>query len=66
MDVRIDDLVSTVHATDGQSALPPEVMREVVRVAVAAVRAELAHDQRLRAERRLAAGDGPAPLGGAG
>ena len=61
MDIEIDELVSTVHAVDGDAVLSLAVMSEIVRVVTAAVRRDLAQEQRLRAERRLE--HGPRPLG---
>ncbi len=61
MEIEIGELVSTVHAVDGDTVLAPAVMQEIVRVVVAAVRRDLAHEQRTQSERRLA--HAPARLG---
>lgn len=53
MEIEIEELVSSVHAVDGEAVLAPAVMREIVRIVTAAVRSDLAHEQRLQRERRL-------------
>lgn len=53
MDIEIDELVSSVHAVDGEAPLSPAVMAEIVRVVGAQVRRDLAHDRSLRRERTL-------------
>ena len=53
MDIEIDELVSSVHAVDGDAVLAPAVLQEIVRVVTAAVRRDLARDHRLRSERAL-------------
>jgi len=53
MEIEIDELVSSVHAVDAEAVLAPAVMREVVRIVTAAVRSDLAHEQRVQRERRL-------------
>lgn len=55
MQIDIDELVSTVHAIDGETVLAPSVLREIVRVVGAAIRQDLAHERRTERERRLAA-----------
>lgn len=53
MEIEIGEMVSSVHAVDSESVLSPAVMQEIVRVVTAAVRRDLAHEQRLRGERSL-------------
>jgi hypothetical protein len=61
MDVEIQELVSSVHAVDRETALAPTIMEEIIRVVTAAIRKDLAHEQQLSAERRLK--HSPRPLG---
>jgi len=51
MQVIIDEVISRVRAIDGGSALAPETMRAIVDTVLAAVREEMAHDQRVMRER---------------
>ena len=51
MQVIIDEVISRVRAIDGGSALAPETMRAIVDTVLAAVREEMAHDQRVTRER---------------
>lgn len=51
MQVIIDEVISRVRAIDGRSALAPETMRAIVDTVLAAVREEMAHDQRVQLER---------------
>lgn len=51
MQVIIDEVVSRVRAVDGRSALAPETLRAIVDTVLAAVRAEMAHDQQIARER---------------
>ncbi|MFZ5510299.1 MAG: hypothetical protein ACOZCP_09605 [Pseudomonadota bacterium] len=52
MQVIIDTVTSRLRAMDG-SALSPETKRDLVEAALAAMRAELAHEQQVRRERSL-------------
>jgi hypothetical protein len=52
MQVIIDQVSSDVHAVDS-GALAPETERDLLRKAVAAMRAELAHERQVRDERAL-------------
>lgn len=52
MQVIIDNVTSRLRAMDG-SALAPETARALVEMALAAMREEMAHDERLRGERSL-------------
>ncbi|MBS0168391.1 MAG: hypothetical protein JSR29_20085 [Nitrospira sp.] len=51
MQVIIDEVISRVRAIDGRSALAPETLRAIVDTVLAAVREEMAHDQRVMRER---------------
>jgi hypothetical protein len=57
MDFRINNVSSNVHVGDSQSLMDPQIMREVVRACVKAVKEELERDQRLAQERRLTSTD---------
>jgi len=57
MDFRINNVNSNVHVGDSQSFADPQVMREVVRACVKAVKEELERDKRLERERRLTSKD---------
>mgnify|MGYP003583907661 CR=1 FL=1 len=52
MQVIIENVTSHLRAMDS-SALAPETLRAIVEMAVAAMREELAHDDRVRGERSL-------------
>ena len=51
MNVIIDEVISRVHAIDGQSALAPETMRTIVEAVLVAVRADHDHEQQVQRER---------------
>lgn len=51
MQVIIDEVISRVRAIDGRSALAPETLRAIVDSVLAAVREEMAHDERVMQER---------------
>jgi hypothetical protein len=57
MDFRINNVSSNVRVGDSQSLMDPQVMREVVRACVKAVKEELERDKRLERERRLTSKD---------
>lgn len=52
MKVIIDNVVGRLHAVDG-SALGPETTRSLVEAALAAMREEREHEERVRDERSL-------------
>ena len=56
MDVRINEVQSTVQTTDSQSLLDPRVFQDIVRACVRAVKEDQAHEKRLNDERRLDSG----------
>ncbi len=51
MDVHIDEINSTVRATDGQELLSPLVLRQIVKAVLREIRAELEHERCLESER---------------
>jgi hypothetical protein len=56
MDVRINQVSSSVNVTDSQSMLSPQVMNQLLRVLREQIREELEREQRIEAERRLRQG----------
>jgi len=56
MDVEIGEVVTTVRAVDASALLTPEVIQQIVNVVLRAVRDDLAHDERVRVERRVTGG----------
>ncbi len=56
MDVNIGDIITTVHAVDGDSLLTPQTLEQIVRVVLEAVREEEEHRLRVRAEQQVTAG----------
>jgi hypothetical protein len=53
MDVHIGEVNSTVHATDAEALLSPQILERIVKVVLERMREEHAHEQRVLAERRL-------------
>jgi hypothetical protein len=56
MEVNIEEIVSTVHAVDGNSLLEPRTLRSIVSAVMRAVEERESHGQRVRAEQRISAG----------
>ena len=56
MEVHINDIVSTVHAVDGDSLLSPRTMEELMQCFLQAVDQRDDHRRSVRAERRITAG----------
>lgn len=56
MDVRINEVQSTVRMTDSQSLLDPRVLNEIVRACMKAIKEEQTREKHLAAERNLSAG----------
>lgn len=54
MEVYINDIMSTVHAVDGDSLLTPQNQAKIVRAVLEAVREQEEHRMRVRAEQRIA------------
>ncbi len=57
MDVHIDDIISTVRTVDGEALLSPQIMQQIVRTVLQAVRQDLAHGERVRVERSFTVGE---------
>lgn len=57
MDIRIHEIQSQVRTASSQSALDPAVLREIVRICVQEVKADLARSARSAADRKLSSGD---------
>ncbi len=55
-ELQVGTMNSTVRMTDSPSALSPEVFERIVAAAAERVREELAHDQRVQAERQIRPG----------
>lgn len=56
MNVEIGEVVTTVRAFDGTALLTPEVLQQIVNAVLRAVQDDFAHEERLRAERRITGG----------
>jgi len=56
MDVHINDIVTTVHAVDGDALLSPRKTDELLRVFLCAADQRDAHRRTILAERRITAG----------
>jgi hypothetical protein len=56
MDVTIGEVSSTVQAVDGDSVLSQKTMDQVLRTVLRAVRADLEHEKRVRAEKKVTSG----------
>ncbi len=56
MDVEIGEVVTTVKAIDGSALLTPDVLQQIVNAVLRAVQDDRAHDDRVRAERRVTGG----------
>jgi hypothetical protein len=56
MDVRINEVQSSVQVGGSQTSLDPHVMRELVRACVKAVKEEQEREKRMEKERRLTSG----------
>lgn len=63
MDVQINEMTSTVRATDSQVLLNPTVLEQIIRMVLERQRQAGAHERRVADERRLresVSGDMPA------
>jgi hypothetical protein len=56
MEVYINDIMSTVHAVDGESLLTPQTQAKIVRAVLEAVREQEEHRMRVRAEKHISSG----------
>lgn len=57
MDIRINEVHSQVQTVDSKALLDPQVMHQIVKACVKAVKEDLARHRDLTRERRLSAGD---------
>lgn len=53
MDVHINEVNSTVRATDTQALLSPELLNQIVRAVMERLRDEQAHEKRVANERSI-------------
>ncbi|PWU14361.1 MAG: hypothetical protein C5B50_17430 [Verrucomicrobia bacterium] len=56
MDVRINEVQSRVQAADSHALLDPQVMREIVRQCLRALKEEQEQEKYMAQERKLASG----------
>lgn len=56
MEVYIQDIVSTIRTTSGDSALSPKTLEKIVTAVLRAVEEQQAHRSRVEAERRVTGG----------
>lgn len=56
MEVQIEQMNSTVRATDMQALLNPQLLEQIVRIVLERVREARVHEERTEAERRLRPG----------
>ena len=54
--IHINEMNSTIHATDSQGLLSPELLRQITQAVLAALKDQEAYEQRQAAERRIQAG----------
>jgi len=53
MDVHINEMNSTVRATDTQALLSPQLLNQIVKAVLERLREEQAHEQRVADERNV-------------
>ena len=53
MDVQINEMNSTIHATDSQALLSPELLRQITQAVLAALKEQEAYEQRQMRERAI-------------
>lgn len=56
MDMHIEEVNSTIRATDGQELLSPEVLQQIVKIVLERLRSEQEHERRVQSERDLHTG----------
>ena len=56
MEVQIGDLVSTVHAVDGDTLLAPQTLTKIVQAVLQAMREQEEHRKRVRTEQHISGG----------
>jgi hypothetical protein len=57
MDVRINEVQSTVQLSNSLSALDPRIVKELVRACVKAMKEDQEHEKRMESERKLSTSD---------
>ncbi len=53
MDVQINEMNSTIHATDSQALLSPELLRQITQAVLAALKEREGLEQRQQKERQI-------------
>ena len=53
MDVQINEMNSTIHATDSQALLSPELLRQITQAVLAALKEREGLEQRQQNERQI-------------
>jgi hypothetical protein len=56
MDVQISEITSTVRTTDGNSALSPTALQQIVSIVLRAVEQREQHKKRVDGERKVTSG----------
>jgi hypothetical protein len=56
MDIRVNEVHSQVQAVDSNTFLSPQVMRQIIKACIRAVKEDRAREKMLAGERRLKAG----------
>jgi hypothetical protein len=56
MDVRINEVSSTIRTVDSKSMVDPKVMREIVRACLKAVKENETRQKQLAADRKMTSG----------
>jgi hypothetical protein len=56
MEININDIESTVRVVDNGSILSPQIMEEILKTVLQAVRDQEEHRERIRAEQRITRG----------
>lgn len=53
MNVHINEMNSTIHATDSQALLSPELLRQITQAVLAALKEQESYEQRRMNERQI-------------
>jgi hypothetical protein len=56
MEVHINDIVSTVHAVDGDALLAPQTLAKIVQAVLEVMREQEEHRMRVRSEKQVSSG----------
>jgi len=56
MEVHINDIVSTVHAVDGDALLAPQTLAKIVQAVLEVMREQEEHRMRVRSEKQVSNG----------